>query len=75
MGGIFSKPKKPKMDADQKALINQQKEKLKDQESEIARRKGAKRNRSLGKSSLITGSATGIPSYSGTSTPTRTTTG
>jgi hypothetical protein len=70
MGGVFSKPKKPDT-SEQDALIAKQQGKIKEQDSEIATKKAAKRSRSEGRASLISGSAKGIPS----SIPTRTTTG
>lgn len=70
MGGVFSKPKKPDT-RKQDELIAKQKSKIAEQESEIAAKKAAKRGRGQGRASLISGSATGIPS----SVPTRTTTG
>lgn len=60
MGKIF-KPKKPKRDPDQDELIRLQKERMKEQESEIEARKAAKRRGSQGRESLISGAETGHP--------------
>lgn len=60
MGNPF-KPKKPKVDEEAAKLAMKQEERLKEQDSEIAAAKLAKRG-SRGRQSMITGSATGIPS-------------
>jgi len=70
MGSFFKKPKKPKADQEQKELVRKQKERINEQESELAERKAAKRRGDKGRGSLITGAETGH-----TGTPTRTTTG
>ena len=59
MSSMFSKPKMPKPDQE---LIQRQKRELAEKESEIAERKAVARRASMGRSSLISGAETGIPS-------------
>lgn len=68
MGSVF-KPKKPKEDLEAKKLARKQEERMREQESEIAAAKAAKRA-NKGRASLISGAETGV-----TGTPTRTTMG
>ena len=63
--------KKPKPDKDQKALIEEQRQKIKDQRAEIEQRKHAKRRGQMGRQSLISGAETGVKS----GTPDRTSLG
>ena len=71
MSDIMKKPKRIKLDtAEQDELLRKQKERLADQDSELAASKDAKRRGNVGRASLVSGSERGR-----TGTPTRTTTG
>lgn len=60
MSSVFKGPKKPS-DAGQKELIRRQREELAAQDAEIAERKAVRRRFGKGRSSLLSGSETGIP--------------
>lgn len=60
MGSMFKKPKAYEPSAKQKELESSQLETQKEQESELAQSQAMRKKRLAGRTSLLTGSATGV---------------